>query len=126
MTSCAYALWGAATGTTIACRGDTQNGLGIAVRRIFPTTGLCVPFASEMLCQNGSETFYTSNDCPVYHYWSGSIRFGIFIGSRLACAIRELEPFRQVEINLDGGALERPPQCIGDGNVDLCGPVGSG
>ena len=70
-----------------------------------------------MLRDDGNEPFETSQDSTVNHHWP---RWGfVWVCHILRGAVLEVEPLRELEVELDGRALERSTQCVFDVNVDL-------
>lgn len=70
-----------------------------------------------MLRNNGDEPFETSQDGTVNHHWPR--RGLVWVRHFLRGAVLEVEPFRELKVELDGRALERPTEGIFDVNVNL-------
>lgn len=76
-----------------------------------------IPFPAKVLRNDGDEPFETSQDGTVNHHRS---RRGLVRVRRLVRgAVLEVEPLRELKVELDGRTLERSAQCVLDVNVDL-------
>jgi len=70
-----------------------------------------------MLRNDGDEPFETAQDGAVNHHRP---RGGPVWVRRFLCrAVLEVEPLRELKVELDGRTLERSTQCVLDVNVDL-------
>jgi hypothetical protein len=76
-----------------------------------------IPFPTKMLRDDGDEAFETSQDSTVNHHRT---RRGLVRIDRLVRgAVLEVEPLRELEIELDGRTLEGSAQRVFDVNIDL-------
>jgi hypothetical protein len=72
-----------------------------------------VPFSSEMFGDDCDKALKTAQNCAVNHH-----RAGFRVVSVLAPEL-EIETLGKLEVELDGGALERAAEAVPDANIDL-------
>ena len=70
--------------------------------------------ATVVLDENAQEPLHGTQDGPVHHVRTAAAALIVLVG--------QVEPLRQVEIELHRGALPSPPQGVGDVDVYL-GPI---
>ena len=72
-----------------------------------------------MLSDNRNEPLKTAQNRTVDHYRSRRRLARIGSGGLIGRAVLEVEPLWQLEVELNGGTLERPAESITDGDVDF-------
>lgn len=80
-------------------------------------SGIHSPFPCKVLSNDRNESLETSEDRAMDNHRScgGFVRtLGIF-----GRTVLQVETFRKLEIELNGCALEGPPECVSDGDINF-------
>ena len=76
-----------------------------------------IQLASKVLSKNSSHPLHTAKDCAMDH--------DRVLLLPLLVNVAQVEPHRQLEVQLDGGALVLPLECVLQSDVDLRAVEGS-